>query len=195
MDVSSELRHKIIELYKCKNFTLTKLATESGVTRSTLDSFLGKKRKTKTVTIRTLLHICDALKIQLKDLFNYDLFKEFDSSNYPKSKENKGSLYLSNAVRQRIINIIVSKDKSTAEKVKLNKISNDSKVNYSTVRRFMKGKKETITIGKLYEICKGMEIDLYDFFDDPLFFNVKDETERKEPKKLTEASKKLDAIT
>ena len=188
MDVSNELRQKIIELCKSKNYTVTKLSTESGLARSTIDSFIGKSNKTKTITIRTLLHICEALKIQLKDIFNYDSFKEFYSSNYPKSKEITGYLYLSTAVRQRIMNI------RTSQKIKIKQISNGSNINYSTVRSFMKGEKETITVEKLYKICKGMKIDLYDFFDDPLFLNVKDETERKETKKFRESSKKLDSL-
>ena len=82
----------------------------------------------------------------------------------------------------------------TSQKIKIKQISDDSNINYSTVRSFMRGEKETITIEKLYKICKGMKIDLYDFFDDPLFLNVKDETERKETKKVKESSKKLDAL-
>lgn len=188
MDVSKELRQKIIELCKSENYNVTKLATESGLARSTIDSFIGKSKKTNTITIRTLLHICEAFKIQLKDIFNYDSFKEFGSTNYPKSKEINGNLYLSTAVRQRIMNIRKS------QKIKIKQISNISNINYSTVRSFMKGEEETITIEKLYKICKGMKIDLYDFFDDPLFLNVKDETERKETKKVKESSKKLDAL-
>ena len=188
MDVSNELRKKIIELCKSKNYTITKLSTESGLTRSTIDSFIGKNRKTKTITIRTLIHICEALQIQIKDIFNYDSFKEFNSSNYPKSNKVSENLYLSNAVRQRIINI------RSDENIKMKQIIDNSNVNYSTVRSFMAGEKETITIEKLYRICKGMKIDLYDFFDDPLFFNVKDETEREETVKFKESSKKLDAL-
>ena len=81
-------------------------------------------------------------------------------------------MLLSVAIRQRIINL--SKQKNLS----IRKLSKKSNVPYTTLVNFMSGKGKTINISTLYNICFGLEIDLVDFFDSPLFLDVLDEHEK-----------------
>ena len=81
-------------------------------------------------------------------------------------------MQLSNAVRQRII--YLSKVKTNS----LKSLSRSSNVSYSTLISFMVGKTRTLTIATLYDLCTGLDISLYDFFDDSVFNDVVDEHEK-----------------
>ena len=81
-------------------------------------------------------------------------------------------MLLSVAIRQRIINL--SKQKNLS----IRKLSKKSNIPYTTLVNFMSGKGKTINISTLYSICLGLEIDLVDFFDSPLFLDVLDEHEK-----------------
>lgn len=81
-------------------------------------------------------------------------------------------MLLSVAIRQRIINLASTKHLS------LRKLSRISNVSYSTIINFMSGKGKTINLSTLYHICLGLDIDLVDFFDSPLFSDVLDEHEK-----------------
>ena len=74
---------------------------------------------------------------------------------------------LSNAVKQRIINIASSK------KVTIHKLALNSGVPYSTMSSFLNGKCSSITL----HICEGANISIKDFFDDPLFNKVSSDAE------------------
>lgn len=74
---------------------------------------------------------------------------------------------LSNAVKQRIINI------ATNQGIKIHKLALNSGVPYSTISSFLNGKCESITLTTLLHICEGTGLTLKDFFDDPLFKNIK----------------------
>lgn len=82
-------------------------------------------------------------------------------------------MQLSNAIRQRIINL------SEEKQLSLREVSNRSKVPYQTIITFMSGKTRTIRIGTLFDICNGLDIELIDFFSDDLFKEVIDEKEEK----------------
>lgn len=82
-------------------------------------------------------------------------------------------MQLSNAIRQRFINLISNR------KTNMKKLCKDSNVNYSTLISFMIGKNKTITLNTLYKLCLGLQIDLVDFFDDNLFQDTFDEHEKK----------------
>ena len=79
---------------------------------------------------------------------------------------------LSNAVRQRILYLTKMKKNS------LKKLSRDSGVSYSTLTSFMIGKTKILTLSTLYDLCEGLDISLYDFFDDSIFNDVVDEEEK-----------------
>lgn len=70
---------------------------------------------------------------------------------------------LSNAVRQRIINL--AKD----QKITIHALALNSGIAYSTISSFMNGKCKSINIKTLLHICEGFGITLREFFHDPLF--------------------------
>lgn len=73
---------------------------------------------------------------------------------------------LSNAVKQRIINL------ASQKKITLHKLSLESGIPYSTMSSFLNGKCTSITLTTLLHLCEGADIELKDFFDDSLFKNV-----------------------
>lgn len=81
-------------------------------------------------------------------------------------------MQLSNAVRQRILYL------SKTKKNNLKNLSLQSGVSYSTITSFMVGKTRTLTLTTLFDLCEGLDISLYDFFNDPIFDDVVDEHEK-----------------
>ena len=79
---------------------------------------------------------------------------------------------LSNAIRQRIIELM------KLQGFNLLKLSKASNVSYTTLVSFMNGTNKTITFTTLYEICFGLNIGLCDFFDSPIFTDIVDEHEK-----------------
>ena len=74
MTLTNAVKQRIINLASQKKITLHKLALESGVPYSTLSSFLNGKCTSMTLT--TLLHICEGVGIEMKEFFNDPLFKK-----------------------------------------------------------------------------------------------------------------------
>ena len=74
MTLTNAVKQRIINLASKKKITLHKLALESGVPYSTLSSFLNGKCTSMTLT--TLLHICEGVGIEMKEFFNDPLFKK-----------------------------------------------------------------------------------------------------------------------
>ena len=76
MQLSEAVQKRIINLWKERNITLNKLATNSGLSYSTVFSiFYGKSNSPKLATI---LHICEGFNIELTDFFNDPLFKDVE---------------------------------------------------------------------------------------------------------------------
>lgn len=76
MKLSQSVRERIIKLCNNKNITLHRLSLDSGISYSTLNSFMnGKSESPKLVTI---LHLCEGLGIELKDFFSDDIFKDVE---------------------------------------------------------------------------------------------------------------------
>lgn len=76
MQLWDAVRQRIINLATKKNITLHKLSLESGISYSTLSSFLnGKSKSPKLVT---LLHLCEGLGIELNEFFTDKLFKDVE---------------------------------------------------------------------------------------------------------------------
>ena len=74
MQLSEAVQKRIINLCKERNITLNKLATNSGLSYSTVFSiFCGKSKSPKLATI---LHICEGFNIELTDFFKDPLFKD-----------------------------------------------------------------------------------------------------------------------
>lgn len=76
MQLSEAVRKRIIKLARDKNITLHRLSLESGISYSTLNSFInGKSKSPKLVTI---LHICEGLEIELSEFFRDKVFKDVE---------------------------------------------------------------------------------------------------------------------
>ena len=76
MRISQAIAKRILNLCDENNISVNKLALMSGLTQSTLQSIIcGKSENPKMLTI---VRICNSLKIELKDFFNDNLFKNID---------------------------------------------------------------------------------------------------------------------
>jgi transcriptional regulator with XRE-family HTH domain len=74
MQLSEAVQKRILNLCEEKNITVNKLATNSGLSYSTVFSiFYGKSNSPKLATI---LHICEGFGMELADFFNDPLFKD-----------------------------------------------------------------------------------------------------------------------
>ena len=74
MQLSDAIRKRIYELLKENNMKLFDLSKAAGVSLPTISDFL--KNDTKNLRTDTLLHICEAFNISLKDFFDNPLFKD-----------------------------------------------------------------------------------------------------------------------
>lgn len=81
-------------------------------------------------------------------------------------------MHFSNAIRQRILDLMKLQGFS------LLKLSKASNVSYTTIVSFMNGTNKIVTLDTLYNLCIGLNIGLCDFFDSPLFVDAIDEHER-----------------
>jgi transcriptional regulator with XRE-family HTH domain len=74
MTLENAIRKRISELAKKNNITINKVSTLGGIAHTTLLSFMNNE--THDPRISTLLHICEAFDIELKEFFNSNLFKD-----------------------------------------------------------------------------------------------------------------------
>lgn len=77
MTLSNAVKQRIVDLATGNQITIHKLDLNSGVPYSTLSSFLSGK--CMSITLTTLLHICEGCNIELKDFFDDNLFKNISS--------------------------------------------------------------------------------------------------------------------
>ena len=73
MKLENAIRIRINELVDKNNITINKVSTLAGLTHTTLLSFMNKE--THDPRISTLLHICEAFDIELKEFFNSPVFE------------------------------------------------------------------------------------------------------------------------
>lgn len=76
---------------------------------------------------------------------------------------------LSDAVRQRIIDLANSKNMS------LHRLSLRAGLSYSTLNSFLNGKSRSPKVVTILHLCEGLDIELKDFFNDDLFIEVEDD--------------------
>lgn len=76
MLLSDAIRKRIKQLLKQNNMNIWKLYKATGVPASTLSYFMNGKRE--LINLKTLLHICEGLDIELKDFFDDPLFKNVE---------------------------------------------------------------------------------------------------------------------
>ena len=73
MKICNLVKNRILELCETKGMTINKLATESGLSPSSLKSILyGKSKNPGIVTIKI---ICDGLGITISEFFDTDDFR------------------------------------------------------------------------------------------------------------------------
>lgn len=76
MRIGNAVRLRIIELCSEYNLTLNKLATNSGITQSTLNNITCGRNNSTTVS--TIKKLCDGLNIDIKEFFNSPLFDNLE---------------------------------------------------------------------------------------------------------------------
>lgn len=76
---------------------------------------------------------------------------------------------LSNAIKQRILNLISERE------ITVSKLSTLAGISRSTLSKFLSGKRKYLHIEIIECICEALNITLKDFFDDPLFNDVMSE--------------------
>ncbi len=73
------------------------------------------------------------------------------------------------AVKQRILKL--AKEKNMA----INKICSKGGITTSTVNTMLNGQSEYCSVRTIMKICQGLEISLYDFFNDDIFKDLEEE--------------------
>ena len=76
---------------------------------------------------------------------------------------------LSNAIKQRILNLISERE------ITVSRLSTLAGISRSTLSKFLSGKRKYLHIEIIECICEALNITLKDFFDDPLFNDVMSE--------------------
>ena len=76
MTLSDAVKKRISDLAIQNNMTLHKLSLEAGLPYSTLSSFLNGK--CSSITLTTLLHICEGTDITIRQFFDDPIFQHID---------------------------------------------------------------------------------------------------------------------
>lgn len=79
MLLCTAVRQRIVNLANDRNVTLHKLALDSGIPYSTLSSFMNGK--SASITLTTLLHLCEGANIELEDFFKDKLFSDVEAED------------------------------------------------------------------------------------------------------------------
>ena len=73
MNLEEAIRKRIINLAIENNISINRVSTLAGLPHTTLLSFMNNE--THNPRISTLLHVCEAFDIELKEFFNSPIFK------------------------------------------------------------------------------------------------------------------------
>lgn len=76
MDIKDKIVLRIKELCEQKEIKYNTLATNSGVTPSTVYSLLDERRK--DISVLVLKKLCDGLEISITDFFDSDIFRNLE---------------------------------------------------------------------------------------------------------------------
>ena len=79
MLICTAVRQRIINIAADEEISLHKLALSSGIPYSTLSSFMNGKSNSLTLT--TLLHLCEGAHMELQDFFKDPLFKDVEADD------------------------------------------------------------------------------------------------------------------
>ena len=80
MKIENAVRERIKELARKNNITINKVSTLAGLNHTTLLAFMNNE--THDPRISTLLHICEAFNIDLKEFFNSSIFNNVIDEYY-----------------------------------------------------------------------------------------------------------------
>lgn len=76
MRIGEAVRLRILELCKINGITVNKLATNCGITQSTLSNIMGGRNKSTTVS--TIQKVCDGLGITIDEFFHTEMFRDIE---------------------------------------------------------------------------------------------------------------------
>lgn len=76
MNIGEAVKLRIIDLCKKNGISVNKLATESGITQSTLSNIISGRNN--STTISTIKKICDGLAITIQEFFDSELFDNLE---------------------------------------------------------------------------------------------------------------------
>ncbi len=76
MNIGEAVKLRILDLCKKNSITVNKLATECGITQSTLSNIVGGRNN--STTISTIKKICDGLGISIQEFFASALFDNLE---------------------------------------------------------------------------------------------------------------------
>lgn len=76
MELSQAVKQRILKLADERKITLHKLSLDSGISYSTLNSFMNGK--CKSPNLATILHICEGFGIELNEFFTDKVFKDVE---------------------------------------------------------------------------------------------------------------------
>ena len=77
MNLSDAILKRILFLMRENKISLYFLSMSAGVPYSTLNDFIN--RKTQTIRLETLLHICEGLNISLGEFFSHKIFNDVEA--------------------------------------------------------------------------------------------------------------------
>ena len=86
-----------------------------------------------------------------------------------KSFDEKASMNIGEAVRERIIELCREND------ISINKLCTMSGVTQSTVNNIVSGRNNSATVSTIKKLCDGLGISIEDFFHSELFRNLEQE--------------------
>lgn len=76
MTIQMAIRERIFQLCAERRITINKLATQSGITQSTLNNIVSGRNHSTTVS--TIQKLCDGLNMTISDFFCCDLFRNLE---------------------------------------------------------------------------------------------------------------------
>lgn len=84
-------------------------------------------------------------------------------------RQRGGGMFLSEAIEKRISNLCIERN------ITLNKLSTICGITQSTLNNLVHRDNKSITVLTVLRICNGLQMNMKDFFDDPLFQNLDDD--------------------
>ena len=76
MNIGMAVKYRILQYCKLRGITINKLATISGIARSTVKNITGGRNN--SATISTIKKLCDGLEISLVDFFDAKVFDDLE---------------------------------------------------------------------------------------------------------------------